>query len=190
VFGFDDMEGTIEYLISAAKALGVPIVITEQVPTKLGRTTAALLGAAGLTADANGELMVPPDVLLVDKTRFSMATPVVTRWLGDRRIRRAVLVGAETHVCIAQTARDLAGNGVSVDIIAEGVSSIRVFDRSTALRRMAAQGAAGLTVSSAEAAVFEWLGDATHPAFKQVQALVKAYSVKATAHALTALAVA
>lgn len=171
------------YLIEAAKAMGVPIVITEQVPDKLGRTSKAVLDAAGITS-VEGELHIPPDVLLESKTAFSMATPAVGEWLKSRSISRAVLVGAETHVCVAQTARDLAGNRISVDVVAEGVSSIRAFDRRTALNRMSAQAAGGVTVTSAEAVVFDWLRDATHPAFKQVQALVKSYASVAQGHTL------
>ncbi len=186
ILGFNDVEHTIVYLVEAAKVLGVPIVITEQVPTKLGRSTKTILDAAGVGMH-EGEVFIPPDVLLEEKTAFSMATPAVAEWLRARHIKRAVLVGAETHVCVAQTARDLAANGVSVDIVAEGVSSIRAFDRSTALARMAAQGAGGLTVTTAEAVVFDWLRDASHPAFKQVQALVKNYAEKARSHSLNSM---
>lgn len=180
------MEHTIIFLVEAAKALRVPVVVTEQVPSKLGGTSQRILDAAGITS-SQGEVHVPPDVLLESKTKFSMATPAVGRWLKEHNVSRAVLVGAEAHICVEQTTRDLAANGISVDVVADGVSSIRRFERSTALARMAAQAAGGITVTSAEAVAFDWLGDATHPAFKQVQALVKDYAKKANSHALCSL---
>jgi len=80
-----------------------------------------------------------------------------------------ILVGMETHVCIAQTAFDLMNAGFGVFVPVDAVASRREIDRETALRRMEL---AGCIPTTCEAIVFEWLRDAAHRQFKTVSKLV------------------
>jgi nicotinamidase-related amidase len=76
----------------------------------------------------------------------------------------------ETHVCILQTALDLLREGYPVFLARDAISSRKPEDRDTALRRMAAAGAAETTV---ESALFELLWGAREKGFKQISNLVK-----------------
>ena len=60
--------------------------------------------------------------------------------------------------------------GLRVHVASDAVASRRESDRDVALRRLAA---AGAVVTTSEAAAFELLRDAKHPAFKQVQAMYR-----------------
>jgi hypothetical protein len=85
--------------------------------------------------------------------------------------RQVVLAGIETHVCVLQTALELAAAGHSVYVVEDAVSSRQSADRQAALERMSRHGIERIT---AEMAVFEWLREAGTPEFKELQALIKA----------------
>ena len=147
-------------LVEACHALSVPIICTEQYPKALGHTVGPL------TIDRGA---------VIPKTQFSMVTDEVRERLvavstGPDALQAVVLSGIEAHVCVLQTALDLRCMGLEVHVIADGVSSRNPVDRVFAYDRMRA---AGCVVTTSEAVIFELLGDAKHPQFKTVQALVK-----------------
>ena len=80
-----------------------------------------------------------------------------------------VLVGMETHVCVAQTALDLLAVGFAVFLPVDAVSSRFDLDHTTALRRLEV---AGAVLTTTEGVAFEWVRDAAHPQFKAVSRLV------------------
>jgi nicotinamidase-related amidase len=144
-------------LIDGAKILGVRTAVTEQNPDKLGKTDAELtahlestpLAKVAFSCGACGELFVP--------------------W-RDEGVHRVLLCGIETHVCVQQTALDLLAAGFQVFIAADAVGSRSRLDYEIALRRMESSGA---TVTTTEAALFEWCERAGTPEFRQISALVK-----------------
>jgi isochorismate hydrolase len=81
-----------------------------------------------------------------------------------------VVAGCEAHVCVLQTVLGLLAQGRRVAVAADAVGSRKDGSREAALARMAAHGA---EVVTAEMAVFEWLGTAEHPRFREVLALVR-----------------
>lgn len=157
------------------------LVVTEQVPEKLGVTVSPLLEAL---RSADERLVVHP------KTAFSMygshrlASDVCTDSsnVGEERDWRQkhVIVGLEAHVCVLQTALDLRRHRPNDDVFvcADAVSSIRLEDRAVALRRMQA---AGVIVTCTESVIFELLGDANHPCFREVSKLVRESAQRAQA---------
>lgn len=144
------------FLLDVATLLGVEAIGTEQYPKGLGPTTAAIARR------------LPPN--LIPKTVFSCCQaegfPSDLRRSGRQNV---VLLGMETHVCIAQTAMDLISTGLSVFIAVDAVGSRSHLDHVTALRRLERVGAIPTTV---EAIAFEWLGDSTHPHFKAISRLI------------------
>ena len=141
-------------LVDGATALDVPILATEQVPEKLGPTSAVLAEKIGTP---------------IAKTAFS-AAPSVLDSLQGGQVRHVLLVGIETHVCIAQTALDLIAEGFLPKIAVDAVGSRFAQDHEVALRRLEASDV-GLT--STEAALFEWCETADDPAFRTISALAK-----------------
>ena len=85
-----------------------------------------------------------------------------------------VLVGAETHVCVAQTTLDLLHAGLHVFLPVDAIASRGQLDHDTAQRRLEQAGAVLTTV---EAIAFEWIADAAHPQFKAISAMVIARAV-------------
>jgi nicotinamidase-related amidase len=145
----------LSFLLDAAKAIGVPVLATEQYPKGLGPTHAAI--ADRLPGDRPAKVV------------FSCgAMPEVTSALAGRPT--VLLAGIEAHVCVLQTALDLLGRGLTVFVAADAVSSRDPADRDVALRRLER---AGAVLTTAETAAFEWLGSAGAPAFKSISLLVQ-----------------
>jgi nicotinamidase-related amidase len=146
----------IRRLIDGAKILGVVIAATEQYPQGLGPTTPELAERLGT---------IPA------KIAFSSGEcgEIFTAW-RDRGIWKILVCGIETHVCVSQTVHDLLGEGFRVYVAADAVAARGQFDHEIALRRMDSSGA---TLTTTEAALFEWCGQAGSPEFKQISQLIR-----------------
>ena len=143
-------------LVKAARILGIPVLATEQYPQGLGPTIEAL---ATLVPDRPS------------KTTFHcLGAPGIAEALEEGHVQHVTLAGIEAHVCVAQTALELLRAGYRVQIPVDAVGSRFSVDREVALRRLER---AGAVISTTEAALFEWVGDARHPRFKEISALVK-----------------
>jgi isochorismate hydrolase len=81
-----------------------------------------------------------------------------------------VVAGCEAHVCVLQTVLGLLDARRRVFVVSDAVGSRRPESKEAALRRLAA---AGAEIVTTEMVLFEWLGSADHPRFREVIALVK-----------------
>ena len=152
----DALVRDIAFLIDAAKLAGVEVLATEQYPRGLGPTVAPL--AERLPARP-------------DKVAFSCcAVAGLTEGLRQARRNRVLLTGIEMHVCVLHTALDLLAADFRVYIAVDACASRFPRDHEIAVRRLEQ---AGAMLTTTETAVFEWVGGATHPRFKQVSALVQ-----------------
>ena len=148
-------------LIEGAAALGVKIVATEQYPEGLGPTVPEL------TERLKAAQAPEP----VAKKRFSCTgCETLFEELRDKNTIDLLLCGIEAHVCVQQTALDLLADGWRVQVAVDAVSSRFDIDRQTALARMEA---AGITLTTVEAALFELCETAESPAFKTISRLAR-----------------
>ena len=142
-------------LLEAAEMLEVPVLFTEENAQGLGATLPEL------AAHAQGRV--------VHKMSFDACrTSGFIDRLGDRPA--VVVAGCETHVCVLQTVLGLIDAGRRVYLVRDAVGSRHADSRETAIRRMERHGAEIVTT---EMVVFEWLGTAEHPRFREVLALIK-----------------
>ena len=150
-----------EFAVAAAQGLGVPIVFTEQVPEKLGRT------APELTALA-------PNAPVLGKNTFSaLAAPAIhDAIVRDRTAAHLLLCGIETPVCIYQTAIAALAADVTVTVLSDAVGARRPDDARACLEALAR---AGVHVLPAESVFYALLHDVQHPFFKAYSQLVKSY---------------
>jgi len=154
---FEHVIATSAFMCKAAKALGMPVVVTEQYPKALKHTCSEI--------DIEG-------FQVFEKTKFSMLTPEVEqhlKTLGEER-KTAVLFGIEGHVCVYQTTLDLLERGWQVHLVIDGISSSRSTFRETALERLKT---AGAFLTSSECVLFDLMRDTSHPKFKEVSGLIK-----------------
>ena len=146
----------IAFLIDSARLLGMPVAATEQYPKGLGPTVPELAK----------RLPERPD-----KVAFSScAVPSVIDGFRRAATSKIVVVGIEAHVCVLQTALDLLALDFRVYLPADAVASRYAIDREFALRRLESVGA---ILTTSETAVFEWMGAANVPAFKEISRLVQ-----------------
>jgi len=140
--------------IRGAKALGLPIAVTEQYPKGLGRTLPQIASLL-------------PDIRPIEKVSFSCGLESIRASLGGRQI---LIAGMEAHVCVFQTVRDLAEAGVVPHVLADAVLSRNEEDRQVGLSLCKD---AGSVISTVEAALFDLLGKAGSAEFKLVSQAVK-----------------
>jgi nicotinamidase-related amidase len=146
----------IAFLIDAAHLVEIPVTATEQYPRGLGPTTAELAK----------RLPQRPE-----KTAFSCcAIPSVVEGFHRGARPKVLLAGLESHVCVQNTAFDLLNLDFRVFVAVDAVASRFAIDHEVALRRLEK---AGVILTTAEAAVFEWVGGAGHPQFKAISQLVQ-----------------
>jgi nicotinamidase-related amidase len=141
--------------IEGAKALGLPIAVTEQYPKGLGPTMKALSERI-------------PGFAPIEKLEFSAWLPQVKeRFTGRPNV---LVLGMETHVCVFQTVRAIADAGFAPHLATDAVASRTDEDREIGLSLCKDAGARLTTV---EAVLFDALGKAGGPEFKAVSAAVK-----------------
>lgn len=149
----------IQKIIKGFRILQLPIAVTEQYPEGLGLT---------LQGVKNG---LDPSQKYWKKTSFSgLGDPQIKADLLKMPINQWVLVGIEAHVCVLQTAKDLLLEGKQVVVVNDAISSRSVYDFSTAIAEMRDCGA---RIGSVEIVLFELVGDAKAPEFKEISHLVK-----------------
>lgn len=145
-------------LVKAAKLLSLPVIWVEQNPQGLGPT---------VTPIAN----VLDDTRCYEKSTFNaMATSAIASAVTGLDRPHILVCGIEAHVCVYQSVCGLLNAGKDVSVLEDCVSSRAEANRRTAITRMARLGSA---IRSMEMALFELLGDAAHPMFKQVLPLIK-----------------
>lgn len=144
-------------LIRGAAALKLPVVITQQYPRGLGNT---LEEVTGLT----------PEAKIFDKTSFSCLTTEVAGELKNLGKKHIIICGIESHVCVLQTIIDLVKNGYQPVLVADCVSSRKKTDLKFAVRRAQAEGA---TITTYESVLFELMGSAKHPEFREISKIIK-----------------
>lgn len=166
-------------LARAARLLQVPVWGTEQNPDKLGPNDPVIrehchktLSKMDFSAVGGGllELLRPPVRPAGGNARSlprhlqkPAAPPAPER-------SSVVLAGCEAHVCLLQTALELIEAELDVWVVTDACSSRTERNRDAAFDRLAGAGAELVTT---EMVLFEWMRTAEHPAFREIQALIK-----------------
>eukprot|EP01111_Echinosteliopsis_oligospora_P001355 TRINITY_DN1205_c0_g1_i1.p1 TRINITY_DN1205_c0_g1~~TRINITY_DN1205_c0_g1_i1.p1 ORF type:complete len:226 (+),score=34.09 TRINITY_DN1205_c0_g1_i1:111-788(+) len=145
--------------MKCAKALNIPILVTEQYPKGLGKTVKEL--------DVTG-------CSVTEKNVFSMIVPDVKAQLKSIPDLKSVLItGMETHVCVLQTALDLIQDGVEVHILTDAVGSISKFHKKIGVKRLEQSGA---YITTVESAMFQMLHSSAHPQFRAISGIIKTHN--------------
>lgn len=139
-------------LLAVADMLAVPVVFTEQNAGGLGGTVPEL----------------PPHGPVLHKMTFDACRSGAAGMLAERR--DIVVAGCEAHVCVLQTVLGLLDAGRRAYVVQDAVGARRPDSKAAALRRMERHSA---EIVTAEMVIFEWLGGADHPRFRDALALVK-----------------
>jgi nicotinamidase-related amidase len=152
--GVASVLANVRRLVDAAALFAIPALFTEQNPKGLGATVARLS---------------PDPSIVVHKMTFDAcrSPEFLLRVPAGRAI---VLAGCEAHVCVLQSALGLVDRGRRVFVVSDAIGSRRAESKQTAIARMARH---GVEIVTTEMVIFEWLGTAEHPRFKEAAALIK-----------------
>jgi nicotinamidase-related amidase len=145
-------------LLQAAARLGVPVLASEQYPKGLGHTVAPL--AALL-----------PDGSVMEKIAFSCLGHEGPRAkIASLGRKQAVICGIEAHVCVLQTAMEMAEQGYRTFVVRDATGSRQPLSAETAVSRLRA---ARVEIVTTEMVVFEWMARAATPEFREVSKLIR-----------------
>ena len=146
-------------LVKGFQLFELPIIITEQVPEKLGPTIEPIKSLI-------------PNIKPIHKSSFSCVSNPEFRSSVDNleNIDGSVVAGIETHVCIYQTVKDLQKLGQKVEVVADAVTSRNLNDHKIALNRIMQE---DIFLTTTEMLLFGMQKNAQGTNFKELVALVK-----------------
>lgn len=152
------LKESLSVLLQGLQCLHIPILCNQQYTKGLGETIAPLKAILTKT-------------YVYEKQTFSCCqNSDVIEALKALHVKKVILAGIESHVCVLQTALDLLDLGYEVIACGDAMRSRKSGDHAMALRRMESE---GVVLGSTESILFELLGGATHPQFKQISTLIK-----------------
>ena len=165
-------------LAQMARLLQVPVLGTEQNPSKLGENapdiralcdrTLAKMQFSGVE-EGLGEWLRPPLKAPAGNAR-SLPRHLQKPSNTPQERSSIVIAGCEAHVCLLQTALHLLEDEFDVWVVTDACSSRTERNRDAAFDRLAG---AGVELVTTEMVAFEWLRSAEHAQFKAVQNLIK-----------------
>ncbi len=158
----DKLFQRVQFMVEMATLLKVRMLVTEQVPDKMGGTDERLLR------------MLPNGVHPIAKESFGCCEcPDFIVEFKKLGLRQAILVGIETHICVSQTALGLTDLGIQTAVCPDAVSARSIEMHKLGMERMRDVGVAPIHT---EAVAYEWLESANHEQFREAVKLVKRYA--------------
>lgn len=146
-------------LVKGINILGLPVIWLEQYPKGLGET----VGGIQKLLKENNEPIAKMDFSACEHSE-------VQTLLEEYDARNFIVAGIEAHVCVYQTVKQLLQRGKHVEFVEDCISSRTEENKKIACKKMTALGALPTTV---EMILFELLGSAEDPSFKEISALIK-----------------
>ena len=145
-------------LIQGSWLLGIPVLLTAQVPEKIGHTIPEIAGLL-------------PDQTDMPRVHFSIWQDAAVRQaIRNSRRQQLLICGFQAHICLYQSSLDLIAEGFEVYLAADAVSSRNPYNKTIALQELSNQ---GVHLTTVEMALFSMLRSAQHPAFKSISKLIK-----------------
>ncbi|MBO7672995.1 isochorismatase family protein [bacterium] len=143
-------------LVSAAKIMNIPVILTEQYPKGLGSTIPEISQFGFET---------------IEKTSFSaFQQEEFKKVILSCGKKQVIIGGIETHICVHQTVAELLDAGFEVFVVKDACGSRHKEEFECGIGRMKDNGA---KITCLEVVLFELLRSSRHPNFKEVQALIK-----------------
>lgn len=137
-----DVFEKVAWVVGAAKALGVPTVVTEEDASTNGRT------AGNIRAN------FPLGTAILPKHAFSAAdNPEILEEIHRHKVSTVILLGLETDICVAHSALQLQALGHRVVAIHDSLFSPGRAHQNGLMRMQAA----GIELISAKELVYDWV---------------------------------
>lgn len=154
----DETVKNIKLLLSGANIYKIPIIVSEQVPEKLGKTISDFKEHLG-----NAKFFSKKAMSCCGESGF-------LEELKSKNIKKVAVCGIEAHVCVLQTSLDLIHNGFQVHLVTDAISCRLPQNKPIAIDKIKS---AGAIISSVETILFEMAYEAGSDEFKRLQQLFK-----------------
>lgn len=142
-----------QWLIEVAAEFSIPTVVTEQYPQGLGHTSTQLKPFLS-------------SATFLEKEHFSAAEEAhILKSVNELEKEQLILIGAESHVCLLQTALGFSEQGYDVYVVTDAVASRKESDYNTAMTRLQQN---GIQLVSKEMVAFEWLHKCNTETFRKI----------------------
>jgi len=152
IYDNEDVMKNVIWAVDLAQTIGIPSVLTEHCPAKIGTTPAILREKF-------------QENTILSKVYFSAVQEGNLLSNIQKERNQIVVLGTEAHICVQQTVLDLLETGYQVFILDTGVGTRNQTDKERALNRMQQNGAEIIT---RDMLAFEWLEKADTDLFKIV----------------------
>lgn len=144
------------FLAQVAHLMEIPILTSEQYPSRMGSTD---------------ERLLPHVTRLFSKMEFSaLANDAFSSALKALNRSQVIVVGVETHICISQTCHGLKAQGYEAVVCPDAVSASTQDRHKLGMERLRD---AGIIPAHTEAIAYEWMRTADDTRFKAMLKLVK-----------------
>jgi nicotinamidase-related amidase len=152
IYEKEEVMKNVIWAVDLAETIGIPKLLTEHCPEKIGTTPAVLR-----------DKFHEKDILT--KVYFSAVREgnLVDNIQKERK--QIIVAGTEAHICVQQTVLDLLELDYQVFILDSAVGTRNPNDKERALERMSKNGAEIITP---DMLAFEWMEKAETPLFKEV----------------------
>ncbi|MGL5358134.1 MAG: hydrolase [Shewanella sp.] len=155
----EQLQQQLHSLIAGAQLFALPILWLEQLPDKLGATSAPLKSLL----EQSGAPMIKQHFSAWRCDEFVSA-------LSSMQRKQVLLAGIETHICVYQTCCDLLAEQYQVHLVADAMSSRSTDNHHFGLQMMQTKGAA---LTNVESLLFELQHLAQGERFKALLKLIK-----------------
>jgi nicotinamidase-related amidase len=145
-------------LLKTFQMFNLHVLIVEQYPKGLGKTVKEISDCF-------------PIMEVTEKLTFSAVqnNQFYSR-LDALKLKKIVVCGIETHVCVHQTVHDLLHRGYQTWVVNDAIGSRTAENHQIGLQRMVQ---AGATVTTVEMMLFEMAFQAGTESFSQIQKMIK-----------------
>ncbi len=148
----------INILLKIFSHLKLPIIISEQYPSGLGKTIPEVNISSA-------------KIIKIEKTTFSCwKDSKFKNNLSSLSKKQIILCGVETHICVLQTCMDLLNNSFEVFVSEDTVNSRSKENHFLGIERMRLK---GIEIVNTEMILFELLEDSKHRDFKELSKLIR-----------------
>ena len=154
--GIDRTIANANILAGISTTLGIPLIVTEQYPKGLGRTSK--------------KIELPDKAHVIEKTSFGcFGCEGFARKIEELGAKRIVLYGLESHICVLKTALEARRRGLEVHAVVDAICSRKEENRNVGIERMRQ---AGVFIASTEMVLFQLLEDSGEEEFMKLRKLI------------------
>jgi isochorismate hydrolase len=144
--------------LQSMKILDLPVIVTEQVPQKLGSTIPEMIIEGNISE-------------IISKDSFSaFGASNFYQIFKSSKFKKLTILGIETSICIFLTAMDAIRENIEVTVISDCVGCRIPADGKRCLEQLQENGA---QIIPLETYLFGKLAFANHPRFKEISQLIK-----------------